>query len=257
MDSPTSSGNIRFNRLLPYWAVLQTDLRQTFRSWVYRLWVLMTVIAASGSILYKVGIHREAGIVQAASERSGDLLRGLVAVSLGLIALLSVSGIAAERSTVADAVLSRGISRHQYFLAKWHSRLIMILVTFMVLAGAVLAAHHFLLDPDLTLAGGIAAIALIAAVLVAVTSWGVTIGALSHGTVTGITVFWVLLYGGLFIVSILPDPYPTPDRIMSRLNAVLRGQYNPALLWQGISCGVGMGLLAAVVGVVGFGRKDV
>ena len=30
------------------------------------------------------------------------------------------------------------------------------------------------------------------------TSWGVTIGALSHGTVTGITVFWVVLYGGLF-----------------------------------------------------------
>jgi ABC-2 type transport system permease protein len=55
MDLPTTANvnvTIRFNRFLPYWAVLQTDLRQTLRSWVYRLWVLTTVVAAGGSILY-------------------------------------------------------------------------------------------------------------------------------------------------------------------------------------------------------------
>ena len=257
MDAKNSTGKIRFNRLLPYWAVLQTDLRQTARSWVYRLWVLLTVTAAGGSILYKVGVHHEAGIVQAASERSGDLLRGLVAVSVGLIALLAVSGIAAERGTVADAVLSRGISRRQYFLAKWHARLAVVLVTFAALAGSVLAAHHFFLDPDLTLAGGLAAVGLIAAVLLGVTSWGVTIGALSHGTVTGITVFWVMLYGGLFVLSLLPEPYPTPDRIMSRMTLVLRGEYDPAIVWQVAVAGVVVSLLAATVGLIGFSRKDV
>ena len=257
MDAAKSPGKIRFNRLLPYWAVLQTDLRQTARSWVYRMWVLMTVLAAGGSILYKVGVHQEAGIVQAASERSGDLLRGLVAVSVGLIALLAVSGIAAERGTVADAVLSRGISRRQYFLAKWHARLAVVLVTFAVLAGSVLAAHHFFLDPDLTLAGGLAAIGLIAAVLFAVTSWGVTIGALSHGTVTGITIFWVLLYGGMFVLSVLPNPYPTPDRIMDRMTLVLRGEYDPAVVWQVAVAGIGVSLLAATIGLIGFSRKDV
>lgn len=257
MDSPTSTSKIRFNRVLPYWAVLQTDLRQTMQSWVYRLWVLLTVLAAGGTVLYKVGVHREAGIVQAASERSGDLLRGLVAVSLGLIALLAVSGVAAERATVADAVLCRGISRHQYFLAKWHARLAVILFTFAGLAGAVLLAHHFLLDPDLTFHGGLAAIGLVCAVLVAVTSWGVTIGALSQGTVTGITVFWVLLYGGLFAFSVLPEPYPTPDKILNRMTQVLRGEYNPTILWQTAVAGIGLGVLAAIVGLISFGRKDV
>ena len=31
---------LRFNKFLPYWAVLQTDLKQTLHSWVYRLWVV-------------------------------------------------------------------------------------------------------------------------------------------------------------------------------------------------------------------------
>ena len=38
--------SLRFRRWLPYWAVLQTDLRQTLRSWVYRLWVVVSVLQA-------------------------------------------------------------------------------------------------------------------------------------------------------------------------------------------------------------------
>src|SRR5215475_11501393 len=66
MDAQPAVVTLRFNKFLPYWAVLQTDLRQTLRSWVYRLWVLMTVLAAAGFLLYRVGVHTEAGIVQSA-----------------------------------------------------------------------------------------------------------------------------------------------------------------------------------------------
>jgi len=260
MDQPTTANvnvTIRFNRFLPYWAVLQTDLRQTLRSWVYRLWVLTTVVAAGGSVLYKVGVHREAGIVQTASVQTGDLLRGLVVASLGLIALLAVSSVSAERSTVADAVLCRGISRYQYFLAKWHARMVVVLLTFAALAGVVLTAHHFLFDPDLTALGGLVAVALVAAVLLVVISWGVTVGALSNGTVMGITLFWLLLYGGIVLLSLLPDPYPTPDKMLGRLTFVLRGQYDPGLVTEVVTASLVLSAAAAVVGLAGFGRKDV
>ena len=118
MDATTQHTNIRFNRFLPYWAVLQTDFRQTLHSWIFRLWVLLCLFAAGGYGLYKVGVHREAGIVQSASVQTGDLVRGVAVVSLALISLMAVSGIGAEKATVADAVLSRGINRHQYFMAK-------------------------------------------------------------------------------------------------------------------------------------------
>lgn len=248
---------IRYNRLLPYWAVLQTDVRQTLRSWVFRLWVILSLIAAAGYGLYKVGIHREAGIVQSASMQTGDLMRGVAAASLALIALLAVSAVSMERTTVADAVLSRGISRHQYFLAKWHSRSFVVVVTLALMALLVLSAYHYLLDPDVTLRGGFAATAIAAAVLAAVVAWGVTVGALASGTVIGITLFWLVLYGVIVVCSFLPDPFPSPTFVIAKMRAVLRGHFDEAEVLKVVGGLLALGLVGAVVGLIGFSRKDV
>src|SRR5262245_7177886 len=157
MEATPPVVTLRFNKFLPYWAVLQTDLKQTLRSWVYRLWVLMTLVAAAGFMLYRVGLHKEAGIVQSAAVQCGDLFRIVVVGSLALVVVLAVSAVSAERGTVADSVLSRGISRHQYFLAKWHARLVVVVATFAALATAVLVAGYFLFrddaESDLSLVG--------------------------------------------------------------------------------------------------------
>jgi hypothetical protein len=261
MDQQPPVVTVRFNKFLPYWAVLQTDLRQTLRSWVYRLWVFMTVLAAAGFLLYRVGVQHEAGIWQSAAAQSGDLFRLVVVGSLALIVVLAVSSIGSERGTVADSVLSRGISRHQYYLAKWHARLVVVLVTFAVLAGAVLTASYFLFrsdaETDLSLAGGLAAVLAVTAVLAVIVSWGVTIGALTNGTVLGITVFWLVLYGAGFLLSLLPEPYPSPDRELGRLKFVLRGQYNGSVLFNLVLAATGLSVLAAAVGLHGFNRRDV
>jgi hypothetical protein len=252
---------LRFNRFLPYWAVLQTDLRQTLRSWVYRLWVLTMVVAAGGFMLYRVGLQKEAGLFQSAAAQTGDLLRILVVGSLALVVVLAVSAVGAEKGSVADSVLSRGISRHQYFLAKWHARLVVVLLTFGVLSVAVLTAGHFLFksdaDSDLSAAGGIAATLAVCAVLLVIVSWGVTIGAMTNGTMLGITVFWLALYGVGFLLTLLPEPWPSPDRELGRLKFVLKGQYNAAMLGDLVLASLGLSALAAGLGLVGFSRRDV
>jgi len=252
---------VRFNKFLPYWAVLQTDLRQTVRSWVYRLWVIMTVVAAAGFLLYRVGLHREAGIIQSAAVQCGDLFRMMVVSSLALVVVLAVSAISAEKGTVADSVLSRGISRYQYFLAKWHARLVVVTFTFSLLAIGVLLGGYFLFradaESDLSLVGGLAAVIAVTAVLAVIVSWGVVIGALSNGTVLGITVFWLLLYGTGFLLSLLPEPWPSPDRELSRLKYVLRGQFNETLFGNVLLVSLIMSLAASVVGLIGFNRRDV
>jgi hypothetical protein len=261
MEQTPAVVTVKFNRFLPYWAVLQTDLRQTLRGWVYRLWVFMAVLALGGVLLYRVGIHKEAGMFQSAAAQSGDLVRLLVLGSLALIVVLAVSAVGAEKGVVADSVLSRGISRHQYFLAKWHARMGLVVATFAVLATAVLAATYFLFksdaETDLSLVGGILAILTVSAVLVAVVSWGVTIGALTNGTVLGITVFWLVLYGAGFLLTLLPDSYPSPDRELSRLKFMLMGQYNVALLTNLIIGSLIAAAAAAAVGVLGFSKSDV
>ena len=256
MDA-TAEPEIRYNRLLPYWAVLQTDLRQTLRSWVYRFWVLLSVCGAVGYLLYNVGVHREAGLVQAASVQSEHLLRGLVVGGLALVSLLAVSSISGERSTVADSILSRGISRNQYFLAKWHSRTVAVLGTFALLATAILASHHFLFEPDLTLAGGALGIALVGLALAAVVSWGVTVGAISNGTVIGITIFWLIIYGGIVLLALLPEPYPTPNKLLARFHLVLRGDTDLSAAATLAGLFAAITLVGSIVGLIAFGRKDV
>jgi ABC-2 type transport system permease protein len=248
---------IRFNRLLPYWAVLQTDLRHTVQSWVFRLWVILTLAAATGYGLYKVGIHREAGLVQSASMHTGDLLRGVAVATLALVALLSVSAVSSERSTVADAIHCRGISRYQYFLAKWHARTVAITFAFAMLSMAIFASYHYLLDPDLTWAGGAAVTVIAVAALAAVIAWGVTVGALANGTLLAITLFWMLLYGVILLSSFLPDPFPTPAFVFARMRSMLRGNYESWQVARTVGLLLGIAAVGAAVGLLGYRKKDV
>ena len=261
MDASPPVVTVRFNRFLPYWAVLQTDLRQTARSWVYRLWVLATVLAAAGLLLYRVGLHKEAGMLQSAAAQTGDLFRLMILGSLALVVVLAVSSISGERGTVADSVLSRGISRYQYFLAKWHARLVVVALTFAVLAAGVVAANYFLFkdeaQTDLSLGGACAAVLAVCAVFAVIVSWGVTVGALANSTMLGITVFWLMLYGSGFLLSLMPEPWPSPDRQFARLKFVLQGQYDPAALTQLLAASAGLCAGAAAVGLLGFSRRDV
>src|SRR4051812_11174558 len=191
MDAPATPAPPRYIRLLPYWAVLQTDLRQTLRGWVWRTWVLASIGAAVGYLLYRLGVYREAGIVQRASLVVGDLLRWTLVGSTLLVVVLTVGGIASERGTLADSVLSRGISRYQYFLAKLHARLACVLLTFTLLMISVLVASHFLVHEDLSLDGSLVALLVLAALLAVVVAGGVTVGALAHNPVLGIAVLWL------------------------------------------------------------------
>ena len=257
MDATATPPRIRFNPLLPYWAVLQNDLRATAHSWVFRVWVLLSLLSAGGYGLYKYGIHHEAGIVQSASMQTGDLLRGVAVASLALVALIAVSAVSSERATVADAVLCRGISRHQYFLAKWHARSVVVLATFAALSAMILTGYHYLLDPDVTLSGGIAATAVALAALACVIAWGVTIGALANGTVLGITVFWMILYGAIALCSFLPDPFPSPSYVLAQMRLILRGSFDEAHIGKVIAGFLIAAVAGALVGVIGFRRKDV
>src|SRR5437764_4320028 len=98
MDAPTPvpAKPVRINRWLPYWAVFQADVQQTLRSWVYRTWVLMSVLAAVGYLLYRLGAYRVAGVLQSSAELIGDLLRWTVIGSVTLLIVLAVGSIASE-----------------------------------------------------------------------------------------------------------------------------------------------------------------
>jgi hypothetical protein len=258
VDSPQPAAKAaKVNRLLPYWAVFQADLHLTLQSWVYRGWVLLSVLTAVGYLIYRVGVYREAGIVQHASALISDLLRWCTLGSVTLIVVLAGGSITAERGTMADSVLSRGISRYQYFLGKWHARLVLVLGTFLVMGLLALSASFFLLHEDLHLLGSLMALITVAAILAAVVSCGVTVSAMFNSTLVAIAVLWITLYGAGFALSLLPFHYLSPYRALNSLPTILRGEYNLHFLGRlmagsMITCGA-LGL----VGVGFFSRRDV
>lgn len=256
MDAVVEKKPVTFNRWLPYWAVFLSDVRQTLRSWVYRFWVLLSVLATVGYLLYSFGIY-EAGIIRSASLQISHLLVWIVLGSTVIICVLTAGSISSERGTMADSVLSRGISRHQYFLGKWHARLTTVLGTFLILGVLMLISALLLLHEDLSWHGSLAGLATVAALLGAVITCGVTVSAIANSTVFGIAVLWSILCAAGVLLSFLPSRYPTPDRTLQRLPYILQGHYDLTSLSQFVgwsflaSCGI------ALIGLVYFSRRDV
>jgi hypothetical protein len=246
-----------YNRWLPYWAVFQADLHQTLRSWVYRVWVSLALLAAAGYLLYRGGLAYEAGFVQPASKLIAELLRWTAVGSITLVVALTAGCISSERGTMADSVLSRGISRHQYFLGKWHSRLTSVLLTFIALSVTVLLASVFVLHEDLSFLGCVMAVVTLAALLVAVVTCGVTISAICNNTALGIALLWVLLYGGGFAMALLPARFPSPDRALAALPFILKGFYDAELLGRLIGGSLLFSVVVALVGLAYFARRDI
>jgi ABC-type transport system involved in multi-copper enzyme maturation permease subunit len=257
MDAPAAPAPVKINRWLPYWAVLQADVRQTVQSWVWRTWVLVSVLVTVGYSLYRYGAEHEAGILQSASGLVSDLLRWTVLGSVTLIIVLTAGSISSERGSMADSVLSRGISRYQYFLGKWHGRLLTVLLTFFVLGGSALLSSHFLLHEELSLVGSAAALLMVAALLAAVTSCGVAVSAITNSTVVAIAALWVAVYGSGIVLSFLTQRTISPTWLLHVLPNVLHGQFGwhdvgRLASWSGLTSSV-----AAVIGMAYFSRRDV
>jgi hypothetical protein len=248
---------VAFNRWLPYWAVFQADVHQALRSWVYRVWVLACILSTVGYLLYRYALAHEAGIIQPASLLISDLLRWSVLGSAGLIVVLTAGSISSERGTMADSVLSRGISRYQYFLGKWHARLATVLCTFLALGLVALVSGFFLLHEDLSFMGSFVALGTVAALLAAIITCGVTASALMNSTMMSIAVLWILLYGGGFALALLPQRYPSPERALQRLPFILQGHYDLQVFGELVGWSVLASCLIAAVGMAYFARRDV
>ncbi|HMC65369.1 MAG TPA: ABC transporter permease, partial [Gemmataceae bacterium] len=257
VDGPAATKPVKIKPWLPYWAVFREDMRQTVRSWVYRTWVFVSVLTAIGYMHYRVAEFRGAGIVKHASDLLSDLLRWCVLGSVTLIIVLTAGCISAERGTLADSVLSRGISRYQYFLGKWHARLVIVLGTFLAMGLVVVVASVFLLHGDVQWIGSFFALLAVACILAIVISCGVSMSAVFSNSLLGIAVVWILVYGAGFVLWLLPLHYPPQFHVLSSLPYILRGEYHFAVLGRLVVWSATVSCVLAIFGLAYFSRRDV
>ena len=260
MDATTTAAppRIRINRLLPYWAVFQNDFKATFNSWLYRGWVALSVAVVVGSLLYRFGAKQVSGMIQGGPETAGELLHWVIYGGVTLVIALTAGAICSERGSVADSVLSRGISRYQYFLGKWHSRLTLVLLTYFVQGIlAIVGAYYMLHSEALTIHGSLVAMMVVASMLVFVITFAVSVSAVSSNTLVSIAVVWMTLYGGGFLLTQLPGSVPSPERALQNLPNVLKGLYDWNALGRTMLTSLGVSAGTALIGMFIFSRKDV
>jgi ABC-type transport system involved in multi-copper enzyme maturation permease subunit len=219
--------------------------------------VVVSIMAMVGYLLFRLGPLTVHGILETTPHFMGGLLRWTVVGSITLIVVLAAGAISGERGTLADSILSRGISRYQYFLGKWHARLVAVLSTYLILSSLALLCSLFLLHEHLSPTGSAFALAVVGALLAAVVSCSVAVSALVNSTLVGIAILWMILYGGGLAMAHMPDSFPSIDRTLQNLPWILRGNFHHASLWQLILWCCGVSLASALVGMIGFARRDV
>src|SRR5262245_53323177 len=106
MDAAATIPTVRFNRFLPYWAVLRTDIRQVTRSWAYWMWVGLFVCISVAHVIYRYALANVAGMTAApdgsgmnAAAQTSNVIQLILSASLAVVAFLSVSSISSERNT--------------------------------------------------------------------------------------------------------------------------------------------------------------
>lgn len=257
MDASVAHPPLRHHLLLPYWAVLQMDAWQTLRSWVFRAWVLAGASLGFGYLLHRTAIHYQAGILQSAAGFMAEILQFSLLIGSSLVILLTAGAISSERGILADSILSRGISRYEYFLAKWHSRLLTTLGSYWCIAGGLLLASCFLLQFDLSLVGCLIGLVLVSAVLAMVVSFGVAFSTLCNSTVLAVAVLWMSLYGTGLGLALLGFGQLNPLRLHRLMPLLVQGQFELQPQMELIGWCALISVLAALVGLIHFARRDV
>jgi hypothetical protein len=120
-----------------------------------------------------------------------------------------------------------------------------------------LVATYFFLHEDMAWDGALLALVTVAALLGAVITCGVAVSAVVNSTVVGMAVLWLALYGTGFLLSVLPDRFPAPERTLNTLPYVLRGYYDLGLLCRIMIGSALASCVAALFGMLYFARRDV
>jgi ABC-2 type transport system permease protein len=285
---------------LPYVAVFQADLAGLARGWVLRAWFVLTILVTIFCMLDRnepgESVQSPSGTVLAALFHSLDttsgsahtlreLLKFYIVIWTSFIIVLTAGTIASELGVIADAVLSRGISRWQYYMGKWTARLAAVLGVYaLVMVPATLLLWLSATPPGapdeiartefrpselgdepgaldvtrpITFGGAAFALGQVGAILAFVVTCGVALSALFDSTVISIAVGWVSIYGTGLILSILDLTRLSPGRLLRNLPDILGGHYVEAEQYTLIGSWLALTLFISLAAGTVFARRDV
>ncbi len=112
---------------MPFLAILQHDLRGLGASWLVRLWLAAAALLTLILTLSQWSASPSAVLI------SSLLFPYLVFPWFFVVIVLGVGPVSGSRSeSLADGILSRPVSRWEYLLASWSSRVVLVLGAYLI-----------------------------------------------------------------------------------------------------------------------------
>lgn len=250
MDLPVR-WNWRSN-LQSFRALLQWELRELTRSWVLRLWFVVTALAGVVLVVASANAGEEA-----ASQPFSVGLSFYLAFGSVVFIILSASSVASEREVVGDSILCRPVTRYHYILSKLASLVLTVLVLYLLVTipvGYLMGRYHP--QSDLAVAGvayGILSVAMLLATLVTL---GVAVSTLFNKTVLAVVVVALIWLTLAFIFSFLGISFLSPANLIEKLPQVMAGDFSVAEQWKIVGSFAGLMALFSTLAVLAFLRKD-
>jgi ABC-type transport system involved in multi-copper enzyme maturation permease subunit len=180
-------------RIMPFLALLRHDLRALAGSWLVRIWL------AASALLALLWISSNWAQLQTAPLIASLLFPYLIAPWFLVVMVLGVTPITGSRvEALADGFLSRPVTRHEYLLAVWASRVAVVLGCYLLVVVPAVAlvalANRPVAADRVTLYGIVGSLGVVGLVLTLQVSLAFLFGILLRKPLLAIVVLLFLWY---------------------------------------------------------------
>lgn len=206
---------------MPFLAILRHDLGMLASSWLVRVWLAAAALLTLG--LAASTWHH----FQTAPMIASLLFPWLVFPWFVVVMVLGVNPTTGSRAeSLADGFLSRPIARHEYLLAMWAARVLLVLGTYLLVTlpaiALVILAKRPVPTDRVTLYGLIAALAVVGVVLALQVSLAFLLGTLLRKTLLAVVVLLFLWYPANMILHSFRLEAFSPISLNQALPTLLR-----------------------------------
>ena len=196
--------------------------------------------------------------------RSGGLTSGVIGAGLSdfiliwsvIIIGLTASAVSSEAGEFADSIMSKSVTRFDYLLAKFSSRIVYVLTVFGAISAVLIGLSLRLLNSDYQTSGLIYSVLLVILALVMLTTLGVALSTVSPNTIIAIIGLLVVWYFMALFFPIAGLGFLSPSNVASGLSNNIRGVWSGDE-WETVVGYSAISLAALGISTVYFYLKDV
>jgi ABC-2 type transport system permease protein len=228
---------------------MQADLLSLFKSKLTYGWLI-------------AGLFLE--VIRVLGSRSAGTTSDVVAAGLSdfiliwsvIIIGLTASAVSSEAGEFADSIMSKSVTRFDYLLAKFSSRIIYVLTVFGAISAVLVGMSLRLLGTGYQTSGLIYSILLVTLALVMLTTLGVALSTVAPNTIIAIIGLLVMWYFMALFFPIAGLGFLSPSSVASALAGNIRGVWS-GNEWETVAGYAAISLGSLGLSTVYFYFKDV